>query len=167
MELKKNEFNKLIEYGTLISIDLIIENKHNQILLGLRKNRPAKDSWFVPGGRILKNESEEEAFQRITKKELGIKLNINNAVLIDIYSHLYPHDNSNDVSNVDTHYIVLAYYVKFELDISQLPIEQHAEYKWFCKNEVDNVSNIHKNVRPYFDITMHGNININHSHPIG
>ena len=159
-KLKNEEFNKLIEYGTLISIDLVIVNDKNQILLGLRKNKPAKNFWFVPGGRILKHESKEQAFKRICKKELNINLDINDATLIDVYNHLYLNDNSNDIPNVDTHYIVLAYYTNIPIDINKLPKKQHKDYKWLSHDK-ESTDKIHKNVYPYFDITIHGNININ------
>ena len=35
------------------------QNKKSEILMGIRSNNPAKDFFFVPGGRILKNENIE------------------------------------------------------------------------------------------------------------
>ncbi len=55
--LEKDTFTKVIDCTPLISIDLVIENSSSEILLGYRNNRPAKGYWFVPGGRILKDES--------------------------------------------------------------------------------------------------------------
>lgn len=159
-KLKKQQFNKLIEYGTLISIDLIIENEDNKILLGLRTNKPANNYWFVPGGRILKGESKEKAFKRIAKKELNYSLSINDASLIDVYSHFYHNDNVNDLPNIDTHYIVLAYYVKQSLDLNKLPNKEHTNYRWFNKNDLHLFDNVHENVIPYFDALYHGAINI-------
>lgn len=49
-------------------------NEKNQILLGQRKNAPAKDDWFVPGGRVLKNEPLEQDFKRVSKNELGLEI---------------------------------------------------------------------------------------------
>ena len=58
----------------LISIDLLVQNEHGEYLLGLRNNRPAQGYWFVPGGRVLKNETLDGAFKRLTFEELGIEL---------------------------------------------------------------------------------------------
>ena len=58
---------KIIDATPLISIDLIILNSNDEILLGKRNNRPAKGYWFVPGGRIRKNETLKQALSRIAK----------------------------------------------------------------------------------------------------
>ena len=56
----------IIDATPLVSVDLIIENRLKQILLGKRVNRPAQGYWFVPGGRILKNETIKDAIKRIS-----------------------------------------------------------------------------------------------------
>ena len=48
--------------------------KGRKILLGKRKNPPAKNFFFVPGGRIFKSELKKHAFKRILKNELGFSL---------------------------------------------------------------------------------------------
>jgi colanic acid biosynthesis protein WcaH len=67
-KLNKEEFIEVLDRTPLIAIDLIIKDEKNRILLGKRTNEPAKGMWFVPGGRIFKNESIEEAFKRIKYK---------------------------------------------------------------------------------------------------
>ena len=53
-------FKTLVNSAPLISIDILL--KHNdKILLGRRINRPAKNYFFSPGGRIYKNETIEIA----------------------------------------------------------------------------------------------------------
>jgi colanic acid biosynthesis protein WcaH len=158
--LSDAEFDKLIEFGPLVSIDLVIEND-NQILLGLRKNKPAQHFWFVPGGRIHKGESKEVAFKRITNDEIKKAININDASLIGVFHHLYENDNKNNIPDLDTHYIVLAYYINTQIDIDSLPKIQHSEYAWFKKENLLSENRVHSNVVPYFDTTMHGKININ------
>ena len=54
MFLEKELFSSIIENTPLISIDLVVKNHENKILLGKRINKPAYNSWFVPGGRIYK-----------------------------------------------------------------------------------------------------------------
>lgn len=89
MYLERDKFSTVIESTPLISIDLIVINSQGQALLGLRLNKPALGSWFVPGGRILKNESIETAFMRITKAELGTEFKIEQAELQGPFTHLY------------------------------------------------------------------------------
>ncbi|WP_338062250.1 NUDIX domain-containing protein [Vibrio variabilis] len=71
MYLDKETFTTVIESTPLVSIDLLIENSKGQVLLGLRNNRPAQGFWFVPGGRILKNEKLDDAFMRLCQEELA------------------------------------------------------------------------------------------------
>jgi colanic acid biosynthesis protein WcaH len=74
MFLDESTFKTVISNAPLISIDLVVKNSQGQYLLGYRTNRPAKNYWFVPGGRIHKNESMDAAFLRLTEAELGSKL---------------------------------------------------------------------------------------------
>jgi 8-oxo-dGTP pyrophosphatase MutT (NUDIX family) len=67
--LSHAELDTVIRLAPLIAIDLIIRNARDEVLLGLRKNEPAKGRYFVPGGVILKNERLAEAFARLIKNE--------------------------------------------------------------------------------------------------
>jgi colanic acid biosynthesis protein WcaH len=40
--------------------------------MGWRENEPAKRTWFVPGGRIRKDEKIADAFERIIRTETGL-----------------------------------------------------------------------------------------------
>ena len=57
MHLSDEQFRDLVAYGPLISIDLIVTDAHGRALVGLRRNEPARETWFTPGGRIRKGES--------------------------------------------------------------------------------------------------------------
>lgn len=84
-----DEFLNIIDKTPLVSIDLIIENPEGKILLGKRNNRPAQDYWFVPGGRIRKNETLSQAIHRISKTELGFEISLDDVELIGAYDHIY------------------------------------------------------------------------------
>jgi colanic acid biosynthesis protein WcaH len=64
MLLSPDDFRSVVRLAPLVSIDLIIRNVRGEVLLGLRNNEPAKGSYFVPGGIILKQERLYEAFAR-------------------------------------------------------------------------------------------------------
>ena len=68
MTLSDSEFVDVVRNTPLVSIDLIISDPMGAILMGWRNNEPAKDTWFVPGGRIRKNERIAEAFERILRQ---------------------------------------------------------------------------------------------------
>ena len=83
----KKQFN-IIDSTPLVSVDLIIKNPNKEILLGKRVNRPAQGYWFVPGGRILKNEKILDALKRVSKTEIGYDLSNHNPKLLGAYDHI-------------------------------------------------------------------------------
>ncbi|MGE4383816.1 MAG: hypothetical protein AB7D41_11515 [Arcobacter sp.] len=54
-------FKTIVENNPLISIDFVIINKENKILLGKRVNKPAYNFLFTLGGRVYKNEKLDDA----------------------------------------------------------------------------------------------------------
>ena len=60
MFLTDKEFENVIKKTPMIAIDLCITDE-NKILLGKRINPPAKNYYFVPGGRIRKSETIKNA----------------------------------------------------------------------------------------------------------
>ncbi len=140
-------FKCIVNYTPLISIDLIVENKYGQLLFGKRINEPAKGYYFVPGGRILKDETLTEAFRRITYEELGKSFAIEKAKFIGVYEHFY--NNSFVGDEISTHYIVLAYKIKLDKNL-ELPNYQHENYKWLTKEEIIKDKEIHPYSKAYF-----------------
>ena len=150
--LSEKDFKQIIQNTPLISIDLIIKSPDNKYLLGYRTNKPAKDTWFVPGGRIKKGETIEEAFSRIAKVELGIQLDLKQAKYLGLYEHIYPNDNYfNDPEIGTTHYIVNGFQIDLENNLDTLPKEQHAEYWWATKDEILSNVKVHLNTKNYFN----------------
>ena len=148
MLLSIDTFKNIIEHAPLISIDLVVENRDGEVLLGLRNNRPAQGYWFVPGGRILKDETMADAFKRLTQAELGVELEHAQAEFIGPFEHFYE-DNVTGV-DVSTHYIALGYRIMVG-QLSQLPNEQHCEYRWMSVDELLADSNVHKHSKWYFE----------------
>ncbi|WP_217534885.1 GDP-mannose mannosyl hydrolase [Vibrio metschnikovii] len=146
--LDKETFKTIVASTPLVSIDLIIRNSCNQVLLGLRTNRPAQGFWFVPGGRIGKDETFEQAFLRLTQLELGYPIPLNDASFLGSYQHLY----SDNFSGTDfsTHYVVLGYQLMLDLDLQTLPVEQHQNYQWWDEQELLNSEQVHRNTKAYF-----------------
>lgn len=148
MYLSENKFKSVIKNTPLISIDLIIENQQGQILLGQRINKPAQGDWFVPGGRILKDETFSNAFTRLTQSELGLALKITDANFIGPFEHFYENNFLGD--DFSTHYVVLGYHLKLDIDIKQLPQQQHDSYKWFNKFALLNSNEVNCHTKLYF-----------------
>jgi len=60
----------------LSCIDLIIINSKSEFLLVKRTISPYKNKWCLPGGIIHFGEKLDKAIERISKEELGIKINL-------------------------------------------------------------------------------------------
>lgn len=143
------KFLTVIDSTPLVSIDLIIEDADGNYLLGKRVNRPAQNYWFVPGGRIKKNETLATAIQRISATELGQTFTLEDTQLLGAYDHIYD-DNFAGVENINTHYVVLGYKIilkdKLDLELD----DQHSEVKWWSKNDLLTDDNVHNNTKLYF-----------------
>ncbi|MBM7072037.1 GDP-mannose mannosyl hydrolase [Shewanella sp. 202IG2-18] len=143
-----NTFKTIVKNTPLISIDLIIKNKKGDVLLGLRTNRPAKDYWFVPGGRILKDESLVAAFSRLAKNELGKSISIADANFLGVYQHFYSDNFSED--DFSTHYVVLGYELTLDIDLSDLPEQQHSDYQFLSVSSLLDSDDVHQHTKDYF-----------------
>ena len=151
--LNNQAFTEVIDRTPLVSIDLVVENEKGEILFGLRTNRPAQGYWFVPGGRILKDETLNEAFLRLTSNELGVEISRSDACLLDICEHFY--DDSVMGAAPSTHYVVAGYHLKVEQNSLALPIgDQHNEYKWCAKELVKSDATVHKHSSDYMDAVL-------------
>tara|TARA_B100001057_G_C22794554_1_gene929050 strand:+ start:140 stop:577 length:438 start_codon:yes stop_codon:yes gene_type:complete len=142
--LDNKTFEALVNLAPLISIDILI-TQNDKFLLGNRINRPAKNYFFSPGGRIYKNETIKEALKRIAKKELNLNFSYDPS-FIGVYEHFY---NDSIYEDVSTHYVNLAYEYHTD-DLLNLPEEQHDQYKWFTINEIITDKKVHKYVKNYF-----------------
>lgn len=145
--LTQKHFTNIIAATPLISIDLIVENTKGEVLLGYRSNRPAKGYWFVPGGRILKDELMESAFKRLTLTELGMLFELRQAEFLGPYEHFYKDYVFGE--GVSTHYIALGYKLVCDIDLSTLPNVQHNQYKWFHKTSMLENDEVHEHCKWY------------------
>jgi colanic acid biosynthesis protein WcaH len=141
------QFLHIVDATPLVSIDLIIRNERGEVLLGWRVNRPAQNSWFVPGGRIRKNERVKEALQRISQRELGVA--IAGAKLIGVFDHIYE-DNFLGTPKVNTHYVVLGFSTELPSRTVFTADEQHGELKWLSVKDLLASHDVHENTKAYF-----------------
>ncbi len=151
--LTDREFRLVVESTPLVSIDLLLQNAAGQILLGLRRNRPAQGCWFVPGGRVLKDETLDAAFRRLAHAELGTPLERSQARLLGVYEHFYSDSVfGSGETNPGTHYVVLGYQLKIsEPDLQDLPQSQHEKYRWWSSTDMRASAMVHENTRAYLD----------------
>ncbi|PKF63067.1 GDP-mannose mannosyl hydrolase [Psychromonas sp. psych-6C06] len=147
--LPLDTFKSIIKNTPLVSIDLVVYNQKGEVLLGKRNNRPAQGYWFVPGGRILKDESMAEAFKRLTLNELGTEFTILDAQLIGPFDHFYTNNLTGE--DFSTHYVALGYRLTIDDELLALPTKQHNDYNWFGVEQLLEHPQVHKHTRWYFE----------------
>ena len=147
--LTPEEFLAVVDKTPFVSIDLVVRDQQRRVLLGIRVNEPARGFWFVPGGRIMKGETLDEAFSRISVKELGVHSSLADARLLGAFTHQYD-TNFAGIGGIGTHYVVLAYEFELALDLEQIPQQQHSGYRWWTSSEAASSEDVHPNNLPYF-----------------
>jgi colanic acid biosynthesis protein WcaH len=150
MTLPARDFLTVVKSTPLVSIDLIIADPSGAILMGWRSNEPAKNLWFVPGGRIRKNEKIAEAFERIVQTETGLSASFHEAKFGGVFEHFYS-SNFFDDPNFGTHYCVLAYTLKYRERPTIKTDGQHSKFDWLTKSS----EHVHSHCRVYFDLLGH------------
>jgi colanic acid biosynthesis protein WcaH len=155
--LSDDAFLTVIRDAPLVSLDLIVANPAGEILLGLRNNEPAKGCWFVPGGRIRKDESLADAFGRIVREELGdLDRAWLDVTVLGVFEHHYA-TNVFEVPGVTTHYVVIACHVEAPPGFTPLrSAPQHAAYVWASRACLEDgpefAADVHPNTLVYFEL---------------
>jgi len=134
MMLPDELFGLVTRHRPIVCIDLLVRDQAGRLLVGLRKNRPAQGTWFVPGGNVRKNERLDQAFKRISLAELGTAFARSDARFAGVFEHFYP-DNSLDEPDYGTHNIALAYELSVDRNAVAVPPDQHSDIRWIANDE--------------------------------
>lgn len=152
--LDKQVFLSVVDAAPLVAVDFVVVKDQREILLGYRNNRPARGFWFVPGGRIFKNEKIKDALIRVGQKELGLGEKVASGEikprLLGAFEHFYADCFAGDVG-VSTHYVVLGHRLDVPADFA-LPStdEQHAEFRWWSIEQALQSAEVHQFTKDYF-----------------
>lgn len=105
--INKKVYKQILDLMPICCVDLVLYNK-GKILLAKRKNNPAKDQWWVPGGRVLKNEKLTDSVKRKAKDELGVDVNIKKVIgIYEIKFNKGPFKNiKNGIHNISVNFLV-------------------------------------------------------------
>nr|WP_083920937.1 GDP-mannose mannosyl hydrolase [Kushneria aurantia] len=144
--LPHERFLKVVESTPLVSIDLVVLNE-GKVLLGERLNRPAQGFWFVPGGRVRKFESLDQAYQRISLSELGKVLFYAQSQLLGVYEHFYSDSVFGETPG--THYVAIGQFVELSEPLKSLPKDQHGNFAWWSLQRAMEAHDVHPYTKDY------------------
>jgi colanic acid biosynthesis protein WcaH len=147
--LSDDGYANVVRSAPLVSIDLIIRDANENVLLALRTNEPARGTYFVPGGCIRKDETIENAFVRILATETGCRASFEKARFLGVFQHFYS-TNRYGSTGYGTHYIVLAYELRFDCRPTIILDTQHSVHRWMSEAELKAATDVHDNTKAYF-----------------
>jgi colanic acid biosynthesis protein WcaH len=134
------EYENIREKVPLSCVDLVLVHE-GKVLLFLRVNDPLKGEWWLPGGRILKGETLEEAAQRKARQEIGIEVTL----LRQIGTYETFGKSSSRGREFAVHTVNVTFLAKPKEQNFQIQLDdQTEEYKWVDPNEYRELEYIQK-----------------------
>ena len=126
-------YNKIIDVLPILCVDGFII-KDSKILLLKRNNYPAFGEWWVPGGRVLKNETLNSAIIRKIKDELNLEAQV--IKQIGITETIFEKKHTVNIC--------------FEININYFNNlclnSEHSEFSWFSLNDLPILNKQLKNI---------------------
>lgn len=126
MIISDTEYKKIMEYMPVVCVDGLIINENREFLLVKRKNEPLKNEYWLPGGRLHKNEKLEEAIKRKMTEELNIEVEIIKS--LGYFEEFF--DNTVQEVNGGFHALSIVFLLKLKNANIKLD-NQSTDWKWF------------------------------------
>jgi len=105
--LPDDEWRTVVRNVPIVSVDLVVR-RDGGVVLGRRKNDPARGEWFVPGGRVRKDEPLVDAVHRVAREELGVDVTVERR--LGAYEHFWEESDFDDVAT--KHYLANGFVVR-------------------------------------------------------
>ena len=133
-KMPSSEYRKILEAMPICCVDILIR-EGDKILLVKRRDNPAKEEFWPPGGRIYKNETLKEAVKRKALEETGLKVKIEGQV--GVYETFFENGIFDNLKG-GTHTINVCYLTKVIGDSSKIVLDKTgSEFKWVHITEED------------------------------
>lgn len=118
-------YKEILKAIPFVCVDIVVKNG-NSFLLVKRRNQPAQGQWFLPGGRILKNEKLADAALRKLRQEAGLNGNIEKILGVD--ETMYPKGPYGEsIHSVNVVFLATTTALKNTVIID----DQSDEYQWY------------------------------------
>jgi len=123
--IPEETWHDIVAHVPIVSVDLVVRHEGG-VVLGKRENPPGRGEWFVPGGRVRKDERLDAAVHRVARQELGIDVRIERR--LGTYEHLWDESEFDDVAT--KHYLANGVVVRSKGG-RLAPDDQHADLRIF------------------------------------
>ena len=144
MYIDQNIYNVILSTMPIICVDILVVNKYGKILLIKRNELPAKNQWWLPGGRLFKNEELTDCAKRKAKEEIGLDDCDVGPIVMSASTKFNDGPQGINVHSVNFVYLVIAnepFNVKLD--------ETSSEYGWFREPPMDCHSYVKNAFRGY------------------
>lgn len=98
-------YSRFVELMPIACIDVVI-HEGDYFVMVKRNEEPAKGLWWIPGGRLLKDETMEEGAVRKAKEETGLDVEVERR--IGVYDEFF----DTSIQGCPTHTVCVAFLVK-------------------------------------------------------
>lgn len=127
--IPQDTYRTILETMPIATVDLVvISPDKSQVLLLMRKNKPAQGEYYTPGGRIIKNETMINAAIRQAKDELGVTIDSQDLRFAGVIDEIFP--DSSQI-NISAHCLNIFYAVVLSQTTVLILDDQHSDNKWF------------------------------------
>jgi len=128
-----DEYKKILENMPICCVDLVVR-RNNKVLLVFRANEPAKDKWWLPGGRVYKRETLEQAAARKVLEEAGLQVRV--VRKIGAYETIFDKGPFDDLKT-GVHNINVCFVVEPVDDRNVRLDKTSSRYRWIDRIEED------------------------------
>ena len=128
--IPQNKYCEILEAVPICCVDVLICHG-GKVLLLRRKNKPAKEEWWPPGGRVHKHELLESAAVRKSYEETGLRVDIKSK--IGVYETMFNDGPFSDLKG-GVHTINICFLAEPISDNPEVVLDStHSDYKWVDK----------------------------------
>jgi len=134
MKIPTEVYSQVVESVPIVCVDMVL-HQNGKVLLVKRKYEPEKGIWWVPGGRILKNEKLGDACIRKIFQETGLKVSIKRQLP---WAEYFNEKSCFENVKTGTHSIVARFLVEPEEENQDVSVDKtSSDFKWIEKIEED------------------------------
>lgn len=124
-------YKKILENVPIPCVDLVVHHK-GKVLLLLRNDEPAKGKWWLPGGRVHKNEKLKDAAFRKVREETGLNVSVEKR--IGVYETMF----GKSPFGTGVHNVTVGFLVKVTDKKLQIRLDRTSKnFRWIDNLEED------------------------------